>query len=483
MRAGPKGTVTAPPLELRRYPRQGGARATRFIERYVTVPKGTGARRRMKLRPWQRQIIHGVLDDPRPRQALVSIPAGNGKSTLAAALGLYGLLGDRVEGAQVLVVASDERQARIIFTTARRMVELDEDLTARVQVFKDHLLEPRTNSIFMALPADPGALQGWDPSMALVDELHVVTDDTFEAMAARAGKRDRSLLLAISTPPKAGQDDSVMRRLVDHGRAGNDPSFYFAEFAAPAGCPVDDEAAWALANPALDDFLHRDALRATLPPKMREAAFRRYRLGQWVQVDDAWLPDGAWDACADPGHQVDDGAEVVVSLDGSFSRDCTALVVATVEPRPHVHLYRLWEAPEGAREWRVPVVEVEDAIRAACLRWRVLEVAADPYRWQRSLEVLDGDGIPVHEFFQNAARMGPATARLYQLVVDGELTHDGDPALARHMANAILKQDSRGARLAKEHKDSKRRIDAAVAAVMAIHRAAELADRSPAIYI
>jgi phage terminase large subunit-like protein len=454
----------------------------RFIERYVTVPKGTGARRRMRLRPWQRQIVAGVLDEPRPRQALVSIPAGNGKSTLAAALGLYGLLGDRTEGAQVLVVASDERQARIIFTAAARMVELDDDLSARVQVFKDHLLEPRTNSVFMALPADPGALQGWDPSLAIVDELHVVSADTYEAMAARAGKREQSLLLAISTPPKAGQDDSVMRRLVDHGRAGHDPSFYFREFAAPAGCEVDDEHAWALANPALDDFLHRDALRATLPPKMREAAFRRYRLGQWVQVDDAWLPDGAWDACADPTVDIVDGSEVVVALDGSFSRDCTVLVVATVEPRPHVHLYRLWEAPEGAHDWRVPVLQVEDAIRAACLRWRVLEVAADPYRWQRSLEVLDGDAIPVHEFFQNAARMGPATARLYQLVVDQELTHDGDPRLARHMANAILKTDSRGARLAKEHKDSPRRIDAAVAAVMAVHRAAELADRSPAIY-
>jgi phage terminase large subunit-like protein len=482
VKPGPKGDPSAPPLDLRRLPRRGGSRAVAFIERYVTVPKGTGARRRLKLRPWQREIIHAVMDEPRPRQALVSIPAGNGKSTLAAALGLYGLLADRVEGAQVLVIASDERQARIILNTARRMVELDPALYARVQIFKDHLLEPHTDSRFMALPADPGALQGWDPSLAIVDELHVVTDDTFEAMAARAGKREQSLLLAISTPPKAGQDDSVMRRLVDHGREQADPSFYFREFAAPAGCEVDDEAAWAVANPALDDFLHRDALRATLPPKMREAAFRRYRLGQWVAVDDAWLPDGAWSNCLRHGVTIPDGAEVVIGLDGSFSRDCTALVAATVEARPHVHLYRLWEAPEGARDWRVPVVAVEDAVRAAAGRWRVLEVAADPYRWQRSLEVLDGDGLPVHEFFQNAARMGPATARMYQLVVDGELTHDGDPRLARHMANAILRTDSRGARLAKEHKDSRRRIDAAVAAVMAVHRAAELTDTAPIIY-
>jgi hypothetical protein len=89
--------------------------------------------------------------------------------------------------------------------------------------------------------------------------LHVVTDDTFEAMAARAGKREHSLLLAISTPPKVA-DDGVMRRLVDHGPARTDPSFYFREFAAPDGCEVD-EAAWEVAKPALDDFLHRDALR------------------------------------------------------------------------------------------------------------------------------------------------------------------------------------------------------------------------------
>ena len=81
-----------------------------------------------------------------------------------------------------------------------------------------------------------------------------------------------------------------------------------------------------------------------------------------------------------------------------------------------------------------------------------------------------------------AARMGPATARFYALVVDQELTHDGGTPLARHVANAILREDSRGARLSKEAKDSPRRIDAAVAAVMAVHRAAELADTTPAIY-
>jgi phage terminase large subunit-like protein len=217
---------------------------------------------------------------------------------------------------------------------------------------------------------------------------------------------------------------------------------------------------------------------------MREAAFRRYRLNQWVALDGAWLPDGAWAACADATRSIADHADVVLGFDGSFSGDCTALVAVTVEPRPHVHLVELWEAPEGARDWRVPVVAVEDAIRAAARRWRVQEVAADPYRWARSLELLDAEGIPVGEYPQGPARMGPATSRFYAAVVDRLLSHDGSSALARHVANAVLKQDSRGARLAKEHKDSRRRIDAAVAAVMAHDRAAVLAgDRGPSIYV
>ena len=74
------------------------------------------------------------------------MPRGNGKSGLAAALAVYGLMADGVPGAQVLVVASDERQARIVFNSARRMIELDERLSEQVQVFTDRLYAPATRS-------------------------------------------------------------------------------------------------------------------------------------------------------------------------------------------------------------------------------------------------------------------------------------------------------------------------------------------------
>ena len=481
MRAGPKAQITAPPLDLSELPEAGAERVIAFCETFLYVPKGTGARQRLRLRPWQQDIIRALFDDPRPRQGLLSLPRGNGKSTLAAAIGLYGLFADRVEGAQVLCVASDERQARIVFNTARRMVELEPLLLEQTQIFQNRLYVPETDSTLYPLPAEPGALQGYDPSLAIVDELHVVTESVWEAVSLASGKRDRSLVLAISTP--AGDPDSIMRRLVDHGRAGDDPAFFFREFTAPTGCDLTDEEAWATANPALDDFLHRDALRATLKTS-REASFRRYRLGQWVQDDRAWMPRSAWQACASPGRTIADGSRVILGFDGSFNGDATALAVCAIDDVPHLDVVQLWERPYGvAPGWQVPIVDVEEAIRAACRRWQVAEIVCDPFRWARTYQVLEAEGLPIIEYPQTPARMTPATTRFYEAVMNGTVTHSGDPDLERHVCNAVIKTDARGTRIAKEHRDSGRKIDLAICCVMAYDRAAVAEANTPMLLL
>ncbi|MCW2690876.1 MAG: hypothetical protein JWR37_5766 [Mycobacterium sp.] len=89
-----------------------------------------------------------------------------------------------------------------------------------------------------------------------------------------------------------------------------------------------------------------------------------------------------------------------------------------------------------------------------------------------ALQILEGEGFPVAEFPQSPSRMTPATQRFFEAVVGDGLTQSGDPRLARHIGNAVLKQDSRGVRITKDGKYSKRRIDLAVSALMAFDLAA-----------
>jgi phage terminase large subunit-like protein len=205
-------------------------------------------------------------------------------------------------------------------------------------------------------------------------------------------------------------------------------------------------------------------------PQTSPAEWERYWFNRPVSLQGLWLSQQAWDDCQ-VSRVIPDGSPVVLALDGSFSGDSTALIAVQIGEFPHVMIAGHWEKVAGATDWRVDILEVEDAIRTACLRWHVKEITADPHLWARSLQILAEENLPVVEFPQSPARMTPATKRFTDLVNVRGLTHSGEPALTRHVSNAVLKQDSRGTRLMKETKSSERRIDLAVAAVMGVERA------------
>ena len=471
MRPGPKSEITVEPLSLKGLPKSGSDRVARFVHRHLIVPRGHGARKAVRLRPWQRDILRALYDpQPRPRAGLVSIPRGNGKTALAAMLAVYHLFGEDVASPQVLFVASDERQAGIGFGIAKRMIELDERLAERCHVYKDRIYVPQSDGVLRALPSEEAALQGYDPTFTVVDELHVVDHSVWEAVTLAAGKRPESLTLAISTP--AGDREGVMWRLVDHGRRGDDPSFAFVEFAAPDGCDLDDEAAWKVANPALGDFLAADALRTTMRTS-RESAFRRYRLGQWAQGDGSWMPFEVWQQCADD-RVIEPGSQVVLGFDGSASGDSTALVAASIEEVPHLQVIDLWENP-GDDRWRVPRADVTRALRECFELFDVQAMYCDPWGWRSEIEEWNEEfpGIIV-EFPTNVRqRMAPATDRFYAAVQEKTLTHDGDARLAAHISNAVAESTPMGDVIRKDPRHGrKRKIDLAIAAIVAHDRAA-----------
>ncbi|HEX9993815.1 MAG TPA: terminase large subunit [Acidimicrobiales bacterium] len=475
MKRGPKAPVRLDPLPgLDDLPPAGGDRVAAFAERYLTVPRGHGVGEPLVLRSWQHRIACQLFDAPRPWTAVLSLPRAQGKSTLAAVLALAEAHAGPPSAEVLCVAASGERQAAIVLGQAARMTAASPELADRTQVYRDRLVVPGTDAQVLTLPSDPAAVEGYDPSLVVVDELGHVREDVWESLVGYAGKRPASLVVAISTP--ASSEDSLMWRLVKARREAPDALHRLVEYAAPDGCDVADEAAWEAAMPALDDFCSRSAVRSKLTT-LRPEAFRRYCLGQWTTAaDDVWLPFGAWEACADPERTVPPGTPVVLGFDGSASGDSTAAVGCTLgddDTPPHVFLVGLWENP-GDRGWRVDRSLVDAAVERAFATWDVRELACDPWGWRDSIArwAARWPGRVVEWPTSVGSRMGPATDRMYQAVLDRTVSHAGNADLARHVNNCRARSTPVGDLVHKQAKSSPLKIDAAVAAIVAHDRAA-----------
>jgi phage terminase large subunit-like protein len=433
-------------------------------------------------RPWQRELtkqLFAVKADGtfRHRIGLVGLPRKNGKSAWLSSVALESLvLG--AQGGEIYSCAAEKEQAKIVFNTTKEMVRLHPELSELLTVYKDTIHNPKTGSVYRALSSDAFSKEGLNPTLVCFDELHAQQNrELFDVMSLAMGARIEPMLIAITTAgvkTDSSGKDSICYSLYEYGKRValgevDDPSFFFAWWEANNE-DYRSELAWREANPGFDDIVAKKDFESAIL-RTPEAEFKTKRLNIWTSTSDTWLPHGTWDALSDP-REIPDGSDVVLGFDGSFNGDCTAIVAVQVGEVPHITPVAVWEKPEEAdATWQVPVLEVEDAIRAAATRWQVLEIACDPYRWARTFQILDDEGLPVVTFPQTASRMTPATTRFFEAVVNKTITHNGDPQLARHIGNAQLRTDNRGSRLAKEAKGSKRRIDLAVSSVMALERA------------
>lgn len=210
-------------------------------------------------------------------------------------------------------------------------------------------------------------------------------------------------------------------------------------------------------------------------PTADENEERRYWLNQRRASSRKWAIVQNWANLA-AARDVPEGAEIVLAFDGSYNRDSTVLVGATVEAKPYVFLVEAWEKPLlHAARWRVNRNDVIAAIDAALAKWDVVEFAPDPPGWQREIEDLEEEyGETVVRFeTKQTARMAPAIDDFEQAVKDGMLSQDGSEVLARHLSNVVPVFDKldKVVAIRKEFADSPNKIDAAVGAVVAYHRA------------
>src|SRR5690606_17770934 len=129
-----------------------------------------------------------------------------------------------------------------------------------------------------------------------------------------------------------------------------------------------------------------------------------------------------------------------LGFDGAKYHDATALVASRVSDG-HLMTLAIWERPDDAPEdWQVDRRAVDKAVRAAFAAYNVLLFFGDPWRWQ-DYQANWSNAFPdrIVEFPTNQEqRMDKAIARFVTSFTDGDITHDGNPVLTRHMKNTVI---------------------------------------------
>ena len=484
---------------------QASAKVT-FINS-LTHTKGPFAGKSFRLRRWQEQeIVRPLFETDRKgkrryRTALVMMPRKNGKTELAAALAIDGLLNDHEIGAEVYSAAADRDQASLVFNVAAQMIRNHPKLDAVCDIHEStkKILHRKSGSIYRVISSEVPTKHGLNASRIIYDELaQAANRELFDVLSSSMGARAQPLLICIST---AGYDrHSILWELYSHAKnvrenPALDPSFLPVIYEAPAGAEWTDENVWRACNPALGDFRMIDEMRVAAARAQQipaqENNFRRLYLNQWTEQHSRWIGMEAWDACLEAPQAW--SGPCFVGMDLASTTDLTALV--GVYPDAEGSGFRVRAAAfipgdqlrERTNRDRVPydqwaadgrlivtpgnTVDYE-RVRQELAAWaedsEVRDVAFDPWNATDLVERLKTqDGFTCVPVRQGFAALSAPTKALEKAVLSRALRHDGHPVLRWNVGNVAIEIDAAG-NIQPSKEKSTERIDGVSALVTAL---------------
>lgn len=351
------------------------------------------------------------------------------------------------------------------------------------------------------ISASAPTAEGARPTFVIEDETHHWTESNNGTDLDRVNRRNVGKVpggtarVLETTNAHAAGELSVAEKSYDawlairDGRARTSRLLYDAREAPPDIDMADEAELMAGLAAAYGDSTWVDLERIrdeVWDPSTPPEDSRRFYLDQIAAASDAWITEPEWAGCSHPETVVTDRDVITLGFDGSRQRargvtDATALIGCRVADG-HLFEIGVWEQPQGpaGNDWRVPVAQVDAAVRMAFDRYKVVGFYADPSKWEsyvaqweatwhKQLVVKSTRDHPIEWWFGGGriTTLVRALEQFHSAVVDGELSHDGSFALMRHILNARRRVSRAGLQIGKEHPDSARKIDAAVAAVLA----------------
>lgn len=248
-------------------------RPIEYIETCCKHSKGKWSGRPVRLELWQKAVVaaaFGFIHDEtglrKHTRVDLFVARKNGKSTLAAGLGLYMLTSDGEGGAEVYSIATKKDQARVIWLEAKKMAQQCPLLRREVRRLVGEMIYDRTFSTFKALASEADTLDGLNASCCFVDELHAIRNkELIDVMVDSMTARTQPLLFVTTTM-------GTVRESVFDDTYDYDCKVLDGQFSDPHLLPViyeldkeddwRDEGCWRKANPGLETIKDIEKFRA-----------------------------------------------------------------------------------------------------------------------------------------------------------------------------------------------------------------------------
>ncbi|TNH41274.1 terminase large subunit [Paracoccus haeundaensis] len=509
-----------------------GDRAVTFL-RALRHPKSILPNRAFQLDPWQERIVRRIYG-PRHEDGTriintvaLMLPRGNRKTSLAAALALLHTIGpERKPGGEALFAAADRKQASIGFREAAGIIREDKRLVAEVGIHDafnapKRLIYRKANCVLDVISSDGGRQHGATPAFVLADEIHIWKGrDLWEALTTGLEKIDDSLLVVASTAGR-GQDTlafdffedarNVARGIVD------DDSILPILFEADRREDWRDEEMWHRVNPGLQHGypslagFRRHAKRAQRSVGDRQS-LKQLKLNIWLDASTEPLVDMEIYDQGAKEYDIEDLRDQPCWLAVDLSSTVDLSVIVACWRVAEGYAVKAWffcpqdtidskgddgplEAEDGVskraeqsgapyQQWMeddlitatagsvIDYAEIESKIIELCEELNVQEIAFDPHMARQVQPKILDAGLPAVDFRQVPSLMMPAAMELERALLGGEFHHGGNPVLRHCFANVVVKRNDHG-HVVKFTKPKKwLSIDGAVAAAMAVSRAA-----------
>jgi len=498
-------------------------RAERVFQFFRCLRFSDGEQAVFELTPHQKFIVGSLFGWMGPdgyrrfRTGYIEEAKGNGKTPLAAGIGLYGLVCDDEPAAEIYSAAVARDQAKICFTDAKNFVDGSRALRRRLVAHENNLAHPARKSFFRPVSSEGKGLDGKRVHMAIVDELHehpsaIVVDKM------RAGTKGRRQALIFEITNSGYDRHTVCFQHHEYsiqvleGIFEDDSWFGFIAAVDEEDDPLRDEKCWPKANPNLgvsitEKYL-REQVREAIGMPSKQNIVLRLNFCRWTEQASRWIPLEQWDA----GKGVVEveklkGRECFGGIDLSSTADITALVLDFPdEDGGHTWLPFFW-VPEDNIQRRVEKdrVPYDVWIRQGLLlttpgnvvdygfirayinehvapKYLIRELAID--RLFNSVQLstdLQADGFTVVAFGQGFYSMAAPSKTFEELVLKKKLQHGGHPIL-RWMARNVAAAEDPAGNKKPDKKRSREKIDGIVAGIMGLGRATANPPQGPSVY-